>query len=118
VIGMVTVSNPDAEILVVTEKGYGKRTALADYRLTARGTKGVLTLRITEKNGPLMAVKQVMDADELMVITNSGTLIRVPVSGISRLGRATQGVHVIRVQDEDRVAAVAHIATDEPDDTE
>ena len=111
VIGMVTVSRADAEILVVTERGFGKRTAIADYRLTARGTKGVLTLKITEKNGPLMAVKQVAESDELMIITGNGTLIRVPVSGISRLGRATQGVHVIRVEPDDRVVAVAHIAT-------
>jgi DNA gyrase subunit A len=111
VIGMVAVSRPDAEILVVTEKGFGKRTAIADYRLTTRGTKGVLTLKITEKNGPIMAIRQVVDADELMIITGNGTLIRVPVSGISKLGRATQGVHVIRVQADDRVVAVAHIAT-------
>jgi DNA gyrase subunit A len=110
VIGMVTVSRPDAEILVVTEKGFGKRTAIEDYRLTARGTKGVLTLKITEKNGPLMAIKQVIDTDELMIITGNGTLIRVPVAGISKLGRATQGVHVIRVEQDDRVVAVAHLA--------
>jgi DNA gyrase subunit A len=116
VIGMVTESRPDAELLVVTEKGFGKRTAIQDYRLTARGTKGVLTLRVTEKNGPIMAIKSVVDGDELMIITSSGTLIRVPVSGISKLGRATQGVHVIRVEEGDRVAAVAKIVNEEEGD--
>jgi DNA gyrase subunit A len=113
VVGMVAVSRPDAELLVVTEKGYGKRTPISDYRLTARGTKGVLTLRTTEKNGPIVAVREVVDADELMIITRKGVLIRLPVSGISQLGRATQGVHLIRLEEGDEVAAVAHIASEE-----
>jgi DNA gyrase subunit A len=113
VIGMVSVTRPDAELLVVTENGYGKRTAIANYRLTARGTKGVLTLRVTQKNGPIMAIKEVVEGDELMIITSRGTLIRLPVKGISRLGRATQGVHLVRVGDEDRVVAVARLATEE-----
>ncbi|UCE02329.1 MAG: DNA gyrase subunit A [Candidatus Latescibacterota bacterium] len=113
VIGMVSVTRPDAELLVVTENGYGKRTAIENYRLTARGTKGVLTLRVTQKNGPIMAIKEVVEGDELMIITSRGTLIRLPVKGISRLGRATQGVHLVRVGDEDRVVAVARLATEE-----
>jgi len=113
VIGMVAVARPDAELLVVTEKGFGKRTPIGDYRLTARGTKGVLTLRTTDKNGPIVAIKEVVDADELMIITKRGILIRVPVSGVSEQGRATQGVRLIRVEDEDEVAAVAHVARDE-----
>jgi DNA gyrase subunit A len=113
VIGMVAVSRPDAELLVVTEKGFGKRTPIGDYRLTARGTKGVLTLRTTDKNGSLVAIKEVVDADELMIITRRGILIRVPVSGVSEQGRATQGVRLIRVEEDDAVAAVAHVARDE-----
>jgi len=109
VVGMVAVSRPDAEILVVTERGFGKRTPIGDYRLTARGTKGVLTLKTTDKNGRIAAIKEVADADELMIITRNGTLIRVPVSGVSQLGRATQGVHLIRLEEGDEVAAVAHI---------
>jgi DNA gyrase subunit A len=113
VIGMVAVARPDAELLVVTEKGFGKRTPIGDYRLTARGTKGVLTLKTTDKNGPIVAVKEVVNADELMIITKRGVLIRVPVSGVSELGRATQGVRLIRVEEGDEVAAVAHVARDE-----
>ena len=107
--GLVRASRPDAEILVVTERGFGKRTPIGDYRLTARGTKGVLTLKTTDKNGRIAAIKEVVDADELMIITRNGTLIRVPVSGVSQLGRATQGVHLIRLEEGDEVAAVAHI---------
>src|SRR5439155_19702446 len=113
VVGMVAVSRPDAEILVVTEKGFGKRTAIDDYRLTARGTKGVLTIRTTERNGRIVEIKEVVDADELMIITRKGVLIRQPVSGISKLGRATQGVHLIRLEEGDEVAAVAHVAREE-----
>lgn len=113
VVGMVAVTRPDAELLVVTERGFGKRTPIEDYRLTARGTKGVLTLRTTEKNGPITAIKEVVDSDELMIITRKGVLIRLPVKGISQLGRATQGVHLIRLEEGDEVAAVAHAARDE-----
>ncbi len=113
VVGMVAVVRPDAEILVITENGFGKRTPIGDYRLTARGTKGVLTLKTTEKNGPLVAIKEVVGDDELMIITKKGVLIRVPVSGISELGRATQGVRLIRVEEGDEVAAIAHVARDE-----
>jgi DNA gyrase subunit A len=116
VIGMVTVYRPDSELLVVTEKGYGKRTDIGAYRLTARGTKGVITLRVTERNGPLVALREVVEGDELMLITSRGTLIRLPVSGVSRLGRATQGVHLVRLGDEDRVVAVAHLARDDDED--
>ncbi|HZM15442.1 MAG TPA: DNA gyrase subunit A [Candidatus Krumholzibacteria bacterium] len=115
VIGMVAVSRPEAQLLVVTEKGYGKRTALDAYRLTARGTKGVITLRVTGRNGPLVAIREVVDGDELMLITSRGTLIRLPVSGISQLGRATQGVHLVRLGEDDRVVAVAHIAREDED---
>jgi DNA gyrase subunit A len=113
VVGMVAVSRPDAELLVVTERGYGKRTAIDDYRLTARGTRGVLTIRTTDRNGRIVAIREVVDADELMIITRKGVLIRLPVSGISQLGRATQGVHLIRLDEGDEVAAVAHVAREE-----
>jgi DNA gyrase subunit A len=116
VIGMVAVSRSEAQLLVVTEKGYGKRTAIDAYRLTARGTKGVITLRVTERNGPLVAIREVVDGDGLMLITSRGTLIRLPVSGVSQLGRATQGVHLVRLGEEDRVVAVAHIASEEDED--
>jgi DNA gyrase subunit A len=112
VIGMVAVTRPDAQILVVTERGFGKRTGIEEYRLTARGTKGVLTLRTTEKNGQIIAIKEVVDADELMIISRKGVLIRLPVAGVSEQGRATQGVHLIRLEEGDEVAAVAHVARD------
>jgi DNA gyrase subunit A len=113
VVGMVAVTRPDAELLVVTERGFGKRTPIEDYRLTARGTKGVLTLRTTEKNGAITAIKEVVDHDELVIITRKGVLIRLPVKGISQLGRATQGVHLIRLEEGDEVAAVAHVARED-----
>jgi len=113
VIGMVAVTRPDAQILVVTEKGFGKRTDIDEYRLTARGTKGVLTLRTTEKNGALIAIKEVVEADELMIISRKGVLIRLPVAGVSERGRATQGVHLIRLEEGDEVAAVAHVARED-----
>jgi hypothetical protein len=113
VVGMVAVSRPDAEILVVTERGFGKRTPIGDYRLTSRGAQGVLTLKTTERNGRIAAIKEVVNDDELMIITRKGVLIRVPVSGVSQLGRATQGVHLIRLEEGDEVAAVAHIVRDD-----
>lgn len=109
VIGMVCVTDPHSEILVVSENGYGKRSKLEDYRVTNRGGKGVKTLNITDKTGKLIAIKDVTDENDLMIINKSGITIRVPVSEIRLAGRATQGVKVINLKGNDSIAAVAKV---------
>lgn len=109
VIGMVCISDPDANILVVSEKGYGKRSDIEDYRITNRGGKGVKTLNITEKTGSLIAIKEVKETDDLMIINKSGITIRMPVSDLRVMGRATQGVRLIKLDDDDEIASVAKV---------
>jgi DNA gyrase subunit A len=110
VIGMVCIQDQVKEtVLVVSEKGYGKRTDLEDYRVTNRGGKGVKTLQITEKTGQLVAIKSVVDGDELMIITKNGITIRMSVNDLRVMGRATQGVKLIRLGDDDDIASVAKI---------
>ncbi len=103
------VVTPESVILSVTEKGYGKRTALKDYRLTARGGKGVINLKITEKNGPVVAIRQVYDTDGYLLITSGGKIIRGRVEKVSVIGRATQGVRLINLADEDVLVSIARI---------
>lgn len=110
VVGMICVNNGDEDdILVVSEKGYGKRSPLDDYRITNRGGKGVKTLNITEKTGNLIAIKNVTDEDDLMIINKSGITIRIPVVDLRVMGRATQGVRLINLKDGDEIAAVAKV---------
>ncbi|MEO5570596.1 MAG: DNA gyrase subunit A [Bacteroidia bacterium] len=109
VIGMVCIQNPQETILVVSEKGYGKRSDLEDYRVTNRGGKGVKTLNITDKTGDLIAIKSVNENDHLMIINKSGITIRMEVSELRVMGRATQGVRLIRLDDSDSIASVAKI---------
>lgn len=109
VIGMVCITRPDANLLVVSEKGYGKRSDMEDYRITKRGGKGVKTLNITEKTGKLVAIKQVGDEDDLMIINRSGITIRISVSELRVMGRATQGVRLIKLNDDDRISSVEKI---------
>jgi DNA gyrase subunit A len=113
VIGMVCAQNQSAQILVVSENGYGKRSELDDYRVTKRGGKGVKTLNITEKTGKLIAIKNVTDENDLMIINKSGLTIRSAVSGISLLKRATQGVILIKLKDKDSIAAVIQVGKSE-----
>jgi DNA gyrase subunit A len=113
VIGMVAVNNLEENILVVSEKGYGKRSELEDYRITNRGGKGVKTLTITEKTGNLVAIKSVTDADDLMIINRSGVAIRMSVEDLRVMGRATQGVKVINLRADDEIAAVAKVVKEE-----
>ncbi|QIA08255.1 DNA gyrase subunit A [Draconibacterium halophilum] len=110
VIGMVCVMDENEDILVVAEKGYGKRSKIDDYRVTNRGGKGVKTMNVTEKTGELVAIKSVSDDNDLMIITQKGITIRLAVNTISILGRATQGVRVINLRDDDSIASVARIA--------
>jgi DNA gyrase subunit A len=109
VIGMICVNSVEESILVVSEKGYGKRSDLEDYRVTNRGGKGVKTLNITEKTGSLIAIKNVTDTDDLMIINLSGIIIRMGVSDLRVMGRATQGVRLINLKEDDGIAAVAKV---------
>jgi DNA gyrase subunit A len=118
VIGMVSVNNFDEHILVVSEKGFGKRSDLEDYRITNRGGKGVKTITISEKTGALVAIKSVTDEDDLMIINKSGVAIRLPVADLRVMGRATQGVKLINLRNDDSIAAVAKVMKDEDVATE
>ncbi len=109
VIGMVCVEDPMSSILVVSENGYGKRSVLDAYRITNRGGKGVITLNITDKTGPLIAMVDVQDNDHLMIINKSGITIRVPVVELREMGRATQGVRLISLKNDDKIAAVTKV---------
>ena len=115
VVGMISVNDMDANILVVSENGYGKRSSLEDYRLTNRGGKGVKTISITEKTGKLVTLKSVSDNDDLMIINKSGIAIRMQVEDLRVMGRATQGVKVISLKDGDSIAAVAKVMKDDDD---
>ena len=117
VVGMEIVE-PDQEILVVTEKGYGKRTPEAEYRLQNRGGVGIKTIQITDKNGPMCAVKTVDGSEDVMIITINGIIIRMDVNDISVIGRSTQGVRLIRLAEDELVATVARVKKDEAEDDE
>ena len=116
VIGMVAVNDMESNILVVSEKGYGKRSKLEDYRITNRGGKGVKTLNISEKTGNLVAIKNVDDSNDLMIINKSGITIRMAVEDLRVMGRATQGVKLINIKDSDSIAAVAKVIHEEDND--
>ena len=115
VIGMVAVNNPETEsILVVSEKGYGKRSMIADYRVTNRSGKGVKTLSLTDKTGPVVAIKCVTDDDDLMIINKSGVAIRLKLSEVRVMGRATQGVRLINLEKRgDIISSVCQVPTEE-----
>ncbi|MBE9583643.1 DNA gyrase subunit A [Mucilaginibacter sp. JRF] len=112
VIGMISIDNPETTVLVVSEKGYGKRTDIDDYRVTNRGGKGVKTLNITEKTGNLVAIKGVTDAEDLMIINRSGVVIRIAINELRVMGRATQGVRLITLKGNDEIASVAKVEHD------
>ena len=118
VIGMVCVQDENEDILVISENGYGKRSKIEDYRITNRGGKGVKTINITEKTGNLIAIKSVSNDNDLMIITQNGLTIRLSVDSISVLGRATQGVRVINLKGDDRIASVARVNVEPTEDIE
>jgi DNA gyrase subunit A len=113
---MITVENKDKDILVVAEKGYGKRSDIDEYRITNRGGKGVKTINITEKTGSLIALKDVSDTDDLMIITQYGNILRSPVSALRVMGRATQGVRLINLKENDIIASVACVLINEDEE--
>ncbi len=116
VIGMVSVNDMESEILVVSENGYGKRSSLEEYRITNRGGKGVKTLNITEKTGSLVSINSVSDADDLMIINKSGLTIRMEVSDLRVMGRATQGVRLINIKGNDSIAAVTKVMKEDEEE--
>jgi len=116
VIGMIAVDDMESNILVVSENGYGKRSSLEDYRITNRGGKGVKTISVTDKTGELVAIKNVTDEDDLMIINKSGLTIRMAVSDLRVMGRATQGVRLINIKGKDSIAAVAKVMHEEEEE--
>jgi DNA gyrase subunit A len=111
VIGMICINKEDKSrtVLVVSEKGYGKRTPIDEYRITNRGGKGVKTMSVTEKTGRLVGILDVTELEDLMITCKSGVTIRMPVNGISSQGRATQGVKLIRINENDEIAAITKL---------
>ncbi|TVP49310.1 MAG: DNA gyrase subunit A [Mongoliibacter sp.] len=109
VVGMVCAAREDANLLVVSENGYGKRSPLDEYRITNRGGKGVKAMNVTEKTGNLVAIKEVVDSDDLMIINKSGITIRTPVANLRIMGRATQGVRLIKLSENDQISSVEKI---------
>jgi DNA gyrase subunit A len=112
VVGMIAVENESDDVLVVSEKGYGKRSSISDYRVTNRGGKGVKTINITEKTGSLITLKSVVDSNDLMIITEKGLTIRLPISDLRIMGRATQGVRLINLKEDDAIASIARVDID------
>ncbi|MAZ29432.1 MAG: DNA gyrase subunit A [Cytophagaceae bacterium] len=115
VIGMVAVDDPESNVMVVSENGYGKRSLVDDYRITNRGGKGVKTISVTDKTGELVAINNVTDEDDLMIINKSGIAIRMSVAEIRVMGRATQGVRLINLKNNDSIAAVAKVKHEDED---
>ena len=113
VVGIVTAKQGEQDILVISEHGFGKRSALDDYRFTNRGGKGVKTINVTEKTGNLIALKAVTDDDDLMIITESGIAIRLAVSGMRVMGRNTQGVKLINLREGDQIAAATQVPSND-----
>ena len=118
IVGMVCLADPTQELLVVSENGYGKRSALDEFRVTKRGGKGVRAMKTTDKTGNLVAIKDVNDADDLMIINKSGITIRLRMSDLRTIGRATQGVRLIKISANDEISSVAKVAAEEKDEAE
>ncbi|SKB34126.1 DNA gyrase subunit A [Daejeonella lutea] len=116
VVGMISINNPEVTVLVVSENGYGKRTDIDDYRVTNRGGKGVKTINVTEKTGELVAIKDVTDNDDLMIINKSGIVIRIGLSDLRVMGRATQGVRLITFKGDDSIASITKVEHEEESD--
>jgi len=116
VVGMEVVRDPKGTLLTVTEHGFGKRTDLEEYRQQGRGGKGLINMKVTDKTGNVVAVRSVRDDDELMVISTNGTMLRMKIADIKTIGRNTQGVRLIRLQDQEQVGAVARVIASKDDE--
>jgi DNA gyrase subunit A len=118
VVDMVVVKNThEATVLAIAENGYGKRSLVEDYREQSRGGKGVITLKVTKKTGNLISLKEVSDNDDLMIITEQGKVIRMNCGGIRTMGRNTQGVRIMRLDEHGRIGAVTRVVNEEDDET-
>jgi len=117
VVGMVVVG-AGATLLTVTENGFGKRSPLEDYPVKGRGGIGVINIKTTDRNGKVVTIQEVKDNDQMMIITKNGIVIRCPISGINVIGRNTQGVRLINLEDTDRVVDVAHLAVEDEDEAQ
>ena len=113
---MVCVNDSESSVLVVSENGYGKRSKMSNYRITNRGGKGVKTLNITEKSGNLISLKNVNEENDLMIINKSGVTIRISVKQLREMGRATQGVRIIKLRENDSIASVAKVPSEESEE--
>jgi DNA gyrase subunit A len=110
---MEVIHHPGATILTLTENGYGKRTPLADYRIQRRGGQGLINIKTTARNGKVVGIGQVVESDDIMLITNAGKVLRCPAEGISTMGRATQGVRVMNLSSDEKLVAVARLAEED-----
>ena len=115
VIGMI-VAQPGIDILTITENGYGKRSSIDEYRLTARGGKGVINIKTSDRNGNVVSIRSVTDKDEVMFISKNGIVIRTPAKDISQIGRNTQGLRLMRLDESDKVVSMAKIVEDVSDE--
>jgi DNA gyrase subunit A len=119
VVDMVVIKNThEATVLAISENGYGKRSFVDDYREQSRGGKGVITLKVTPKTGNLISLKEVSDNDDLMVITERGKIIRMQCSGIRTMGRNTQGVRIMRLDEQGKIAAITRVVNEDEDETD
>ncbi len=117
IISMVAIKRPDSQVIVVGENGYGKRTNYEEFRLTKRGAKGVISMNITDKTGKVVSIMEVQDSDDLVVMTTGGILIRQPVKDVRIIGRNTQGVRLIRLEEGDQIADITTVPHEEDDDS-
>ena len=115
VVGMVVVRR-ESTLMVVTDQGYGKRSPISDYRITGRGGKGIITIKTCEKNGHMIAIMDVLDTDDLLIITTKGQVIRQRMKEIKVIGRNTQGVRLIRLNEGDQVADVARVIREDEEE--
>jgi len=118
VVGLLVVKRPKTSVFVVTEKGYGKRSDINDYRLTHRGGKGIITVKTTPKTGKMISLMEVVDKDELVIITTKGMVIRQAIKNIRVMGRNTQGVRVIRLNEGDLIADIAKLVVEDENSNE
>jgi DNA gyrase subunit A len=113
VVGMEILTNPNAQILTTTERGYGKRTPLEEYRPQNRGGQGIINIRANERNGAVVGIAQVVEEDDVMLITDGGKVLRCPVAGISSMGRATQGVRVMNLSSDEKLVSIARVTEED-----
>ncbi len=118
VIGVVALKRDQASILVVSDKGYGKRSDVSDYRITKRGGKGIITMKATDKTGQMIAIREVVDNEDLMIITENGMVIRLKMSDIRTMGRNTQGVRLVKLKEDDTISDITSIQEDEESEEE